>query len=186
MNSVNMGLVAPDWKIQDNVSDIINSGKVKNKFEGMKDLHINQFKLRDIVKGYEIKEQDFEYAGMSGIAELLGWQIIFFRKKDDLDHTVVISFDEIDSKELISISNAILKSIDMDIRFGDSVEVINSIYGIADFTDNIYENVIRYNYNISSNLFIAFGVKDNKLWCLEIVIDEDIIKEIINNRIFYK
>lgn len=148
-------------------------------------MNISKLKLRDIVKDYEIKEQDFEYAGIRGIAELLGWQIIFFRKKDDLDNTVVISFAEIDNKELICISNSILKSIDMNIRFGDNIEVINSVYGNADFTDSIYEDVIRYNYNVSSNLFIAFGLKDNKLSCLEIVIDENIIKEIINARAFY-
>lgn len=80
---------------------------------------INKFKLRDIVNGYEIKEQEFEYAGTNGIAE---------------------------------------------------------------FTDSLYEDIIRYNYVISSDLFIAFGVKDNILSCLEIVADEKIIEEIISVR----
>lgn len=88
------------------------------------------------MKIYEIKEQEFEYAGTNGIAELLGSKIVFF-EKSDLVNTVVISFDEIDNTELNNIANLILKSIDMNIRFGDNVERIYSIYGIADLTDSL-------------------------------------------------
>lgn len=157
----------PDWKIQDNVnvSDIINSGKVKNELRSVEELKINRLKLRDIVNRYEIREQEFEYAGINGIAELLGWQIIFFCKNNDLSNTVVISFTEIDNIELINIANSILNFIDMDIRFGDCAEVINSIYGIADFIDSLYEDIIRYNYIISPDLFITFGLRNNILSC---------------------
>lgn len=43
----------------------------------MKGLKINKLRLQNIVKNYEIEEHEFEYAGTDGIAELLGWQIIF-------------------------------------------------------------------------------------------------------------
>lgn len=43
--------------------------------------------------------------------------------------------------ELTNIANSILKSIDMNIRFGDSIEVINRLYGTADFTDHLYEDI---------------------------------------------
>lgn len=43
----------------------------------MKNLKINNLKLKNIVKNYEIEEHEFEYAGTNGIAELLGWQIVF-------------------------------------------------------------------------------------------------------------
>lgn len=145
----------------------------------MEDLKI---KLRDVVKNYEIREQEFEYAGTNGIAELLGWQIIFFRKMDDLVNTVAIFLNEIDNNELINIANSILKFIDMNIKFGDSVDVIKQIYGSADFTDSLYGEIIRYNYIISADLFIAFGLKDNILSCLEIITDENMIKEIISVR----
>lgn len=51
------------------------------EIRSVEDLKINKLKLRDIVKSCEIKKQEFEYAGTSGIVELLGWQIIFFTKK---------------------------------------------------------------------------------------------------------
>lgn len=145
-------------------------------------MKINKVRLRDIIKNYEIMEQEFEYAGVNGIAELLGWQIVSFCKKDDPVNTVAISFDEIDNTELINIANSILEFIDANVRFGDNIETINRAYGIADFMDNLYEDMIRYNYIISPNLFIGFGLKYNALSCLEIVTDENMIKEIISVR----
>lgn len=139
-------------------------------------------KLKDILTNFNIKEQEFEYAGIKGVAELLGWQIIFFFKPNDLDNTAVMCFNEIDTTELINTANSILKFIDMDIRFGDYIDTINGVYGNADFIDSLYEDIIRYNYIISSNLFIAFGLKGKMLSCLEIVTDEGIIKEIVGVR----
>ena len=141
-----------------------------------------KIKLRDVVKSYEVKEQEFEYAGTNGIAELLGWQIVFFYKMDDLVNTAAVSFDEINNNELISIANSILKFMNINIRFGDSVNVIKQIYGIADFTDSLYGEKIRYNYIISADLFIAFGLEDNILTSLEIITDENMIREIVSVR----
>lgn len=143
---------------------------------------IYKLKLRDIVKNYEITEQEFEYAGTKGIAELLGWQIVSFSKKDDPANTVAISFNQIDNSELIDIANSILEFIDVDVRFGDNIEVINRLYGVADFTDELYEDMIRYNYIISPQLLMVFGLKSNELSSLELVADENIIKQIISVR----
>lgn len=41
----------------------------------------------------------------------------------------------------------------------------------------IYEDVTRYHYIISPNLFLSFGLKDNRLSSLEIITDKNIIKE---------
>lgn len=138
-------------------------------------MKIDKLKLKDIVKNYEIVEQEFEYAGISGIAELLGWQIMFFRKKN-LSNTIALSFNEIEIVELINIANFILKTIELDIRFGDNIEKIKNIYGTANFIDNVYEDMIRYNYIIASDLFIAFGIKNDKLSYLEIITDEELIE----------
>lgn len=143
---------------------------------------IYKLKLRDIVKNYEITEQEFEYAGTNGIAELLGWQIVSFSKKDDPADTVAISFNQIDNSELIDIANSILEFIDVDVRFGDNIEVINRLYGVADFIDDLYEDMIRYNYIISPQLLMVFGLKSNELSSLELVADENIIKQIISVR----
>lgn len=91
-------------------------------------------------------------------------------------------FYEINNNELISIANSILKFMDINIRFGDSVDVIKQIYGIADFTDSFYEDMIRYSYIISADLFIVFGIDDNILTNLEIITDENMIREIVSFR----
>lgn len=96
-----------------------------------------KIKLSDVVKDYEVKEQEFEYAGTKGIAELLGWQIVFFHKMDDLVHTAAVNF---------SIKNS------------------------------FYEDMIRYSYIISADLFIVFGIEDNILTSLEIITDENMIR----------
>lgn len=139
-------------------------------------------KLRDIISNYEIKEQEFEYAGVEGVAELLGWQIIAFYKMDDLLNSVALAFEQITSSELINISNLILECIDFEIRFSDGKEEIEQYYGKANFIDDIYEDILKYNYILSSNYFISFGLKDNKLISLEIIMDEDIIKEVVDSR----
>ncbi len=148
----------------------------------MKNLKINNLKLKNIVKNYEIEEHEFEYAGTNGIAELLGWQIVFFRKNENLNDTIAIAFNEITSTELINISNSILNIMKMDIRFGDNLDIINHFYGNADFIDSIYEDTLRYNYIISPDLYIVFDLTNNTLSGLEIITDENLINEIVNAR----
>ena len=148
----------------------------------MKNLKINNLKLKNIVKNYEIEEHEFEYAGTNGIAELLGWQIVFFRKNENLNDTIAIAFNEITSTELINISNSILNIMKMDIRFGDKLDIINHFYGNADFIDSIYEDTLRYNYIISPDLYIVFDLTNNTLSGLEIITDENLINEIVNAR----
>ena len=149
-------------------------------------MKIQKSRLKDIVKNYEIVEQDFEYAGTKGIAELLAYQVIFFRKEDDLDNIVAISIDEIEDARLFHTANVILKAIDMNIRLGDNIETINGIYGKADFTDSIIENMIRYHYIISPDLFLSFGLRNNVLSSLEIVTDKNMIEEIVSVRKYIK
>ena len=145
-------------------------------------MKINNLKLKNIVKNYEIEEHEFEYAGTNGIAELLGWQIVFFRKNENLNDTIAIAFDDITSTELINISNSILNIMKMDIRFGDNLDIINHFYGNADFIDSIYEDTLRYNYIISPDLYIVFDLTNNTLSGLEIITDENLINEIVNAR----
>ena len=148
----------------------------------MKNLKINNLKLKNILKNYEIEEREFEYAGTNGIAELLGWQIVFFRKNENLNDTIAIAFNEITSTELINISNSILNIMKIDIRFGDNLDIINHFYGNADFIDSIYEDTLRYNYIISPDLYIVFDLTNNTLSGLEIITDENLINEIVNAR----
>ncbi len=41
-------------------------------------MKINKLRLKDILKDYEVWEQEFEYAEVPGIAEIFGYYIVFF------------------------------------------------------------------------------------------------------------
>ena len=143
-------------------------------------MNIGELRLKDILTDYKIEEREFEYADVKGVAELFGWQIIFFRKQADLSSTIVISFSEIEDDNLISLANSILEHVDIDVRFGDNLSKIKKIYGEANSFDNIFENMTRYNYLIDPSLFIVFGIKEDKMVYLEIFTDEVMIDDVFN------
>lgn len=145
-------------------------------------LNIGELRLKDILTDYKIEEREFEYADVKGVAELFGWRIIFFRKQADLLNTIVLSFDEIEDDNLISLANSILEHVDIDVRFGDNLSKIKKIYGEPNSFDNIYENMTRYNYLIDTNLFIVFGIEEDKMVYLEIFTDKVMIDDVFNLR----
>lgn len=146
-------------------------------------MNIGELRLKDILTDYKIEEREFEYADVKGVAELFGWQIIFFRKQADLLNTIVLSFEEIEDDNLISLANSILEHVDIDIRFGDNLSKIKKIYGEANSFDNIYENMTRYNFLIDPSLFIVFGIKEGKMVYLEIFTDKVMIDDVFNFRL---
>lgn len=145
-------------------------------------MNIGELRLKDILTDYKIEEREFEYADVKGVAELFGWQIIFFRKQADLLNTIALSFSEIEDENLISLANSILEHVDIDVMFGDSLSKIIKIYGEANSFDNIYENMTRYNYLIDPSLFIVFGIKEDKMVYLEIITDKAMIDDVFNLR----
>lgn len=145
-------------------------------------MNIGKLRLKDILTDYKIEEREFEYADVKGVAELFGWQIIFFRKQTDLLNTIVLSFSELENDNLISLANSILEHVDIDVRFGDNLSKIKKIYGEADSFDNIYENITRYNYLIDPSLFIVFGIEEDKMVYLEIITDKVMINDVFNFR----
>lgn len=145
-------------------------------------MNIGKLRLKDILTEYKIEEREFEYADVKGVAELFGYQIIFFRKQDDLSNTTVLSFSELENDNLISLANSVLEHVDIDVRFGDSLSKIKKIYGEADWFDNIYENMTRYNYLVNPSLFIVFGIKEDKMVDLEIFTDKVMIDDVFNLR----
>ena len=145
-------------------------------------MKISDLNLKSFVKNEKIIEQKFEYAGTKGIAQLLGYHIIFFSKISNINNIVTIYFYEIENEELVSISNSILDLIDIKVRFGDNYDRIKNLYGTANSIDTIYEDIDRYNYIIRSDLFISFGLKNNIIYSMEIVNDEEMIENIIRDR----
>jgi hypothetical protein len=72
-------------------------------------IEINKLELRDFTKVYD--SGDFNYSGVNGHADYLGWYIIFF-KESGCDQVSTIGFDDILMEESIkNIANKILQRI---------------------------------------------------------------------------
>ncbi|MDR0516478.1 MAG: hypothetical protein LBH25_05470 [Fibromonadaceae bacterium] len=146
-------------------------------------MNIRELRLKDILIDYQIEEREFEYGDVKGIAEIFGYQIVFFRKQDNLSDTVALSFNEIwEDDGLISLANYVLKYVDIDIMFGDKLSKIRNKYGKADFLDKLYTNMTGYSYLIDAKLFIVFWVKKGRLVGLEIIADKEMANDIFNFR----
>lgn len=147
----------------------------------IREIKISDLRLKEIMKEYNITEQELEYAGAEGVAELLSWKIGFFRKKDDLSKTVAVWFFEIADSEMEENANVLLERLGMDFRFGEEIKVIE-VFGKPDFFDEVLENTIRYGYVLSPDRFISIGLTNGRLSFLEVVNDEPVIKEITSAR----
>ena len=147
----------------------------------IREIKISDLRLKEIMKEYNITEQELEYAGAEGVAELLSWKIGFFRKKDDLSKTVAVWFFEIADSEMEENANVLLERLGMDFRFGEEIKVIE-VFGKPDFFDEVIENTIRYGYVLSPDRFISIGLTNGRLSFLEVVNDELVIKEITSAR----
>lgn len=147
----------------------------------LNELKINNLRLTELMSEYDITEQELEYVGREVVAELLGWQINFFRKKDDLLNTFYIWFFDIVDNEIKGIANILLNRIGLELQFGKEIDVIEEL-GEADFVDEIIENTIRYGYVLSADKFVSIGLTKGKLSYLEVLNDENIIKEIVSAR----
>ena len=148
-------------------------------------MKISELRLTNILKDYEVREQEFEYAEVPGIAELFGYYIVFFRPARNLCNTVAISIssDEYVETSLIPVANLILRALDMNLKFGEStIEEINSIYGVADWKDDMIVDGYRYHYLIKPDLLMVFEIRKKVLWGLEIIADEEIVKDVVDVR----
>lgn len=142
-------------------------------------MNIYKLKISDILGEKNIYKQQFEYAGVEGIAQIYGWQILSFARKNNLDKTVAILLNELDNKEIIDIANTILRFTNIKVTIGDNLNMIKRKYGKEYFIDIIYETIIRYNYLLLPDIFIAFGFMKNILCSVEIVNDKEIIENIV-------
>ena len=112
-----------------------------------------------------IKEQyDFEYAGICGYSELIGWKIIFFRRKKTNLFLSAICFSDIYSKEEIEFCNYIFEKLDFKIKFGCDIEEIIELFGKESYISHIsydYDDIYRYVYLLDEKTFASFGFSDN-------------------------
>ena len=140
---------------------------------------IDNIRLQDFMPNIDSKK--FNYSGIEGYAEIIGWHIIAFIEGKD-NFVSAISFDEILSlpnTELVKTANNILQTIEFPVMFGEKFPVVKKIYGNPYLSDSILTEQTRYHYFLDNNsLYLCFGVenKDNSLYSLEIITNSNIIK----------
>ena len=123
------------------------------------------------------QESDFEYAGIEGYAEFIGWKLVFFRQNKNSCFYDAVSFFDIEDKE-VDLCNTILKKFNFPINFNSEPDDIFRIFGKNYSTDDIIEDCTRYNYKLKENLFLSFGVSKKKITSIEMIFDS----KIVNNR----
>ena len=142
---------------------------------------LSKNRLKNLAPDCIVSDQTFSYADTEGSADLIGYNIVFFKKKGT-EELSAICFQEIFDDEIIELSNSILKKSDIDIRFGETIKDISAYLGDSYFVDNIFENMIRYGALISANIFVSIGLSDEKMTYFEVVTDKEMIEKIISVR----
>lgn len=135
-------------------------------------------KLANYVENKNIIYQPFNYADINGNAEIVGWQIVVFRRATN-DNISAISMDEIDTFAIKDICEEIFKDLDLSLSAGMKIDALTQLLGLYSYQDNILEDTTRYYFEIHNNLIVC-GIHDKKgLSYIEIIYDQ----ELKNNRI---
>ena len=129
--------------------------------------------------GSNIIPREFDYAGFSGWAEIIGWQIIVFRRHDNT--ISVISLEEMNTPIIKDICTAILKDLNLPLSVGMKTDALIQTLGMYIYQDDILVNEIRYYFRIQNYLIVCgmhntVGLKD-----IEIIYDSEIINSCIEN-----
>ena len=104
----------------------------------IKDLDISNLSLKALMTEYDITEQEIEYAGTKGSAELLGWRINFFKRWEDLSKTVAVWFFDITGNDIEETANILLERMGIELRFGGEINV-SEVFGEPDFVDEEFK-----------------------------------------------
>ena len=117
--------------------------------------------------------QRFEYAEVEGWAELIGWQLIVFRKEEN-GPISVISLEDMTEPVFKDISNRILSDIGLPFKAGMSIASIISYLGQSFETDFIFENHKSYYFDKSDYLIVCSVHDEKGLSGIEIIFDEEV------------
>ena len=141
-------------------------------------INIEGFSLTNFISSVET--MPFDYAGVGGIADCIGYYIICFKERNN-DIASAISFDNILlHKELTEIANHILQTLCIPIRFGDDSHLVESTLGEPFFIDEelFTDRKIWYYYINEEKGFLSIGINlADKFMSLEIITHPTIIKE---------
>lgn len=136
-------------------------------------------KLANYVENKNILYQPFNYADINGYAEIVGWQIVVFRRTVNDNMISAISMDEIDTPIISGICSKIFKDLDLSVSVGMKIDALTQLFGVYSYKDDTLADTIRY-YFETQNALIVCGVHDKKgLNYIEIIYDQ----ELKNNRI---
>jgi len=145
---------------------------------------ISLYELDFIDRG-TIRQQDFKYGNISGIAEMVGFQIIFFRKTiSEKNSCLSIDWGENKNPIILAIAQSLLAETNSKLRLKDKLLDIERIYGKANYTDDLYEGSVTYHYfNKRKDTLYSFGV-DNSLGIvrIDLINDAEIVNERIDNK----
>ncbi|WP_311327533.1 hypothetical protein [Capnocytophaga sputigena] len=141
-------------------------------------INIEDFSLINFISSVETIS--FDYAGVGGIADCLGYYIICFKERNS-DILSAISFEDILlHKELTEIANHILQTLCIPIRFGDDSHLVESTLGRPLCIDeNLFtDRKIWYYYINEGKGLLSIGINlADKVMSLEIITHPTIIKE---------
>ena len=107
-------------------------------------MNIRTLKLSNFIPDRLTIEKEFYYGDVYGIADLYGWQIIFFRENNLAETTAILMIDVFEDKQLLKFARAIIQKIGIKIDFGSKENIMVDLYGHPDFTDKTYEEVCKY------------------------------------------
>ena len=144
-------------------------------------MNIRTLKLSNFIPDRLTIEKEFYYGDVYGIADLYGWQIIFFRENNLAETTAILMIDVFEDKQLLKFARAIIQKIGIKIDFGSKENIMVDLYGHPDFTDKTYEEACKYIYVIDENLLVSFSIDDSLgISGVEIIQKKNIIKEKID------
>ena len=144
-------------------------------------MDIKKLSLKKFIEDSEIVEQEFDFAGYAGIAEIYAMSIVLFRKGNSQD-VCAMAFYNIVHRELISLANNIISNIGLGVKFGSSMKKIKRKYGEPFSMYESYIDTVDCNYLVKPDLFICFGVTNNRLAYLQIVNDYEMAQDIADAR----
>lgn len=131
-------------------------------------------KLERYIGSNNIVYTPFDYAGIKGNAEIIGWQIVVFRRTVNDNMISAISMDEIDTPVILGICSKIFKDLDLSVSVGMKIDALTQLIGVYSYKDDTLADTIRY-YFETQNALIVCGIHNAiGLRNIEIIYDNEL------------
>lgn len=122
--------------------------------------------------------EDFNYAGIPGTAELIGWKIMLFRAHGG-ESLSAVSMSEIETAEERRLCNRILQVLGFPVGMGADVQAFCRAFGTDYTTEDILTGSTRYCWRPDADSLIAGEFADGTAVWLEIVCSREIADSMI-------